>query len=278
VNEFGSVGIDGAIYKSQGIDVKEIPGGCMCCAAGVPLQVAVNRIVRETKPQRLLIEPSGLGHPKRVLDTLQGKHFQKVLSMRASICLIDPQHLSDSRYTTHENFIDQIAMADILVANKTDLCDDKALALFDDYANALQPPKQAIIKTQFAQLDYSLLDLIPAITRQAQYPFYHDNQHHSDSIKSAERDGYQSIGFIFDKETIFDAAKLLALFLQLNKDRIKAVIHTDQGWQVFNMQNQQYEIKDIAGSEDSRIEIIGRLDDLASYKQRLEERLKACVK
>ena len=83
VNEFGSVGIDGAIYEAKGIEVKEIPGGCTCCAAGVPLQVAVNRILKETRPQRLLIEPSGLGHPKRVLDTLRGKYFKEALSLKA---------------------------------------------------------------------------------------------------------------------------------------------------------------------------------------------------
>jgi len=67
VNEFGAVGIDGTVIAGQGVFVKEVPGGCMCCAAGLPMQVAVNRLLREARPDRLLIEASGLGHPRRVL-------------------------------------------------------------------------------------------------------------------------------------------------------------------------------------------------------------------
>ena len=69
VNEFGKIGIDGRVYKANGIEVKEIPGGCMCCAQGLPLQVAVNRLLRETQPDRLIIESSGVGHPGGALNT-----------------------------------------------------------------------------------------------------------------------------------------------------------------------------------------------------------------
>ena len=46
VNEFGAIGIDSAIYQAHGISVKEIPGGCMCCTAGVPMQVAINQLLK----------------------------------------------------------------------------------------------------------------------------------------------------------------------------------------------------------------------------------------
>ncbi|WP_411727399.1 CobW family GTP-binding protein [Methyloglobulus sp.] len=112
VNEFGQVGIDGAIFAASGAIVREVPGRCLCCAVGLPFQVAVNRLLTEVKPDRLLIEPTGLGHPKRVLDRLAGGYFQAVLDVRTTICLVDPRKLSDSRYTSHENFVDQIALSD----------------------------------------------------------------------------------------------------------------------------------------------------------------------
>lgn len=65
VNEFGKIGIDGAIYSAAGITVKEVAGGCLCCAVGLPFQVSVNRLLKEVRPDRLLIEPTGLGHPKK---------------------------------------------------------------------------------------------------------------------------------------------------------------------------------------------------------------------
>lgn len=64
VNEFGEVGIDGALLADSGAMIKEIPGGCMCCVNGLPMQVGLNTLLRQGKPDRLLIEPTGLGHPE----------------------------------------------------------------------------------------------------------------------------------------------------------------------------------------------------------------------
>ncbi|KEP73703.1 hypothetical protein HR12_01745, partial [Microbacterium sp. SUBG005] len=54
-------GIDGALLADSGAMVKEIPGGCMCCVNGLPMQVGLNTLLRQGKPDRLLIEPTGLG-------------------------------------------------------------------------------------------------------------------------------------------------------------------------------------------------------------------------
>lgn len=275
VNEFGSVGIDGAIYKAKGIDVKEIPGGCMCCAAGVPLQVAVNRILRETQPHRVLIEPSGLGHPKRVLDTLQGEHFKEALSLKASICLIDPRNLSDDRYTTHENFIDQIAIADIVVANKKDVCDKDSLEHFDKYMSAFKPAKQAIIKTQYGQLDAELLDYEIATKRETKFPHFHSIRNINDSKDDKIRDGYYSEGWRYPKETVFNFDKLNRYFYSFENTRIKAIFNTNKGWMIFNIQDVLKEIHDIDSSNDSRLEMISR-DQTLLNKNEVESEIMNC--
>ena len=277
VNEFGSVGIDGAIYKAKGIDVKEIPGGCMCCAAGVPLQVAVNRILKETRPHRLLIEPSGLGHPKRVLDTLQGEHFIKVLSMHASICLIDPNNLSDSRYTANENFIDQIAIADVLVANKIDSCDSETMQQFDEFVLTLTPSKQSIIKTQFGKIEAEILNYISTTKHEAKYPFHHEHSHQSKQNNQITSNT-NTIGFNYPKELVFDYERISKLLLGFKQEiRIKAVIHTNKGWKIFNIQNQQKQISDIEYSDDSRLEFIDWHAHTDSYQNTLEDKIKHCI-
>jgi len=278
VNEFGSIGIDGAIYKAKGIEVKEIPGGCMCCVAGLPLQVAINRILSETKPQRLLIEASGLGHPKRVLDTLQGEHFQQSLAMNASICLIDPRNLLDKRYLEHENFIDQIMLADVLVANKTDLCDAPTLQNFDDFASRLTPAKLKIIKTQMGRIDASLLSTKTDSSRQAQFPHFHEFKHHHTASDSAEKDGYNSIGWKFNKEVIFDYDGLTKFLEQFSTIRIKAIMHTNQGWMVFNIQNQEKDFFEIEAAQDSRLEILVATHNKPILdKAALEQQLNQCI-
>lgn len=69
VNEFGAVGIDAVAISSSAeaaggtVTVKQIAGGCMCCAQAGMLLPAIAQIVRQVKPDRVLVEPSGLGHP-----------------------------------------------------------------------------------------------------------------------------------------------------------------------------------------------------------------------
>ncbi len=66
--------------------------------------------------------------------------FKNALELRASICLVDPEKLKDSRYTTHETFIDQIALSDVLVANKLDLADQEAIKLFHQWSRTAYCP------------------------------------------------------------------------------------------------------------------------------------------
>ncbi len=84
VNEFGEIGIDGALMSEQGALIKEVPGGCMCCTAGVPMSVGINALLR-TKPDRLLIEPTGLGHPKQVMAVLTSEQYQPYVDLKATI-------------------------------------------------------------------------------------------------------------------------------------------------------------------------------------------------
>ena len=90
VNEFGRVGIDGerladAAGDGPGVAIREVAGGCMCCAVGVPTRVAVTEILRRVRPDRLLIEPSGLGHPAGLFDLLQGPQLRAHLRARGLI-------------------------------------------------------------------------------------------------------------------------------------------------------------------------------------------------
>lgn len=125
VNEFGEIGVDGSLLngqysKEQGIFIREVPGGCMCCASGLPMQIALNQLLSKAKPDRLLIEPTGLGHPKEVLQVLSAEYYKKVLSVQKTLTLVDARKLTDQRYTSHDTFNQQIAIADTIIGNKLD--------------------------------------------------------------------------------------------------------------------------------------------------------------
>jgi G3E family GTPase len=277
VNEFGKIGIDGAIFSAAGATVKEIPGGCLCCAVAVPFQVTINRLLKEVRPDRLLIEPTGLGHPKKVLDMLLSDAFKDVLDLRASICLVDPEKLKDNRYTTHENFVDQIALSDVLVANKMDLADVEAVELFYHWAEKSKPTKAMIAQTTQGQLDVVWLDISRNHQRQASYP----NAHQITKIKPVDSvqsqfnnfaDGYQDFGFIFPIGSCFDFRKLNKVFSQFKVERIKAVLYTNKGWYIVNCATGNITITPTLPATNSRIEII----DMKNYSQDFSTALNLC--
>ena len=266
VNEFGSIGIDGAIYAVHGVKVKEVAGGCMCCIAGVPMQVAINSLLKEIRPDRLLIEPTGLGHPKKVLDILKGEGFATSLKLQVSFCLLDPNSLKNTQYTEHENFIDQIAMCDVLIANKMDLADEESLRLFDQLASSSSPAKQLVVKTQFGQLNKEWLDLDPVGERHAVYANHH---HDLDKID----DGFHTLAWVYDEGTMFNLDRLKSSLNQLQLTRVKGIVKTDQGWMLINALADQITINTITEDQTpstSCIEIIYQKLD----KQYLEQQFK----
>ncbi len=247
VNEFGDAGIDGALYERRGIAIKEVPGGCLCCTAGVPLQTAVNRLLREARPQRLLIEASGLGHPARVIDTLRNEHFRNVLDLHATLCLIDPRNLLDRRYTGHETFNDQITVADILIANKTDLCTPPALQAFQKLVNRLDPPKQVVAQTRFGRLDPQWLDLDSDPGRCTRHETGHDHD---------PGGGWRQQSWRFPPTTRFHQQQLVDTLLRLDQPRIKALIQTEVGWRHISLVEKEQSSHETPPQQESRIVVI----------------------
>lgn len=133
VNEFGEVGIDGALLAESGALLKEISGGCMCCVNGLPMQVGLNTLLRQGKPDRLLIEPTGLGHPRQILDILTAAVYEPWIDLRATLCILDPRQLLEEKIVANDNFRDQLTAADIIVANKSDRATPESEAAFANW-------------------------------------------------------------------------------------------------------------------------------------------------
>ncbi len=96
INEFGQIGLDAALLTTDdaGISLAEVAGGCLCCVNGVPFQVGLSRLLRKAKPDRLLIEPSGLGHPAELLAQLGAPPWQSVLALQPCLTVLDAAALA----------------------------------------------------------------------------------------------------------------------------------------------------------------------------------------
>ena len=160
VNEFGEIGVDGSLVQGQQSEkqqvfIREVPGGCMCCAAGLPMQIALNQLLNGAKPDRLLIEPTGLGHPKEVLQVLSTDHYRQVLSLQKNITLVDARKLADVRYTQHDTFNQQIAIADTVVGNKLDLYQEGDTQKLEAYVAEVGRPNTKVVFAQHGVIPFA---------------------------------------------------------------------------------------------------------------------------
>lgn len=274
VNEFGEVGVDGAILQGQGAVVREVPGGCLCCVAGVPMQVALNRLIAREKPDRLLIEPSGLGHPARVLELLRSPQYRRVLELKATLGLVDPRKLGDERYTGHSSFRDQLNLADILVGTKDDLLTESDRQRFMDWSQSFQPPKAASGLVRHGEFPLQWLDTAANSEMRAENPQAHGEVSAGalslldltgpqyvvapKDCRRFEGKGYgpERCGWVFGSAIRFDCERLVSLFWELNVARAKAVMATDKGWRVFNLSDGVLSDYEMNTAVDSRLEVI----------------------
>ncbi|NDL65788.1 CobW family GTP-binding protein [Acerihabitans arboris] len=270
VNEFGEIGVDGALLADSGAVLKEIPGGCMCCVNGLPMQVGLNTLLQRNTPDRLLIEPTGLGHPKQILSLLTSPVYESWLSLRATLCLLDARQLGDARYSDNENFRDQLAAADVIIANKQDGYQPRDRLLLADWTARHAGGRQVIDAVQ-GRVPLALLDLSRMNTRALPDGAHHHGHAAPRAGLAALRlpgntgwrralnqgQGYHACGWIFDGATTFDTVGLLEWARLAPVERVKGVMRIPEGTLQVNRQGQDLRIETLpAPPPDSRIELI----------------------
>ncbi len=292
VNEFGEIGVDGSLLQGQyteenGIFIREVPGGCMCCAAGLPMQIALNQLLSRSKPDRLLIEPTGLGHPIEVLQALSAEHYREVLAIQKIVTLVDARKLSDSRYTEHATFNQQIAIADIVVGNKQELYAEGDKAKLETYTETYCAPDVKVIFTQQGLLD---LDYLQGATNSSVQSHHDHHQNQAEYLSQNEApipekayvkaenkgEGFESIGWRFVASTTFNYNKLIAFLSGLVAERMKAVFITENGVFGYNLTSDRLTEVELDDCSESRIEIID-VSSSQAINERWEAQLLACI-
>lgn len=269
MNEFGQIGVDQQLLpQDEGYAVKELLGGCLCCSSQLPMHIALARLLSEQKPDRLFIEPTGLGHPSQLFDQLTEPHWQSSLAMRALITVVDGSRLHDTNWVKQNLYEDQLKAAQIVVVSHTDVMtfeDDQALVLLKD---EYQPYHQEWIKIENGQLALNKIDVAARLTERSIQPLLKLQKQMTETevvkeinqlpyhyVESAQ--GYIVAGWKLPKRWKFEFYALLDLLcVQQDWLRIKGIFNTDQGWKVFNFNPDQFNYKSGEEGIDNRIEII----------------------
>jgi len=282
VNEFGEVGLDGHLLagnSSEDIFVREVPGGCMCCTNGLPVQIALNRLLRKARPQRLLIEPTGLGHPAEIIALLQSNLYRDILDLRATLTLVDARHLDDDKYLSNSTFQQQLQVADVIIGNKEDCYSDADRQRLINYCTGFFADK-SLFFCRWGKLDPALLDRdnrqppTQDIALETASPFTVDLPEPLPACgylhKSRTADGYSSSGWIFSPDFTFDYAGIFALLSGCEEERVKAVFITEQGVFGFNKSGDVLSEIELDDALDSRLEIIQDMEiDQETWQKRL---------
>lgn len=285
VNEFGEIGIDAAVIAAAGGDVavRDVAGGCICCTSAPLLRVAINRVLRERRPDRLLIEPTGLGHPARIVDSLRDAWMSKALDLKGVVCLVDPRQFAQQRYRDHDVYADQVMLADVLVANKCDLATVGQLEAFERDAGRMYPPKVVIAQVNGGRIAPAWLDLSASPDRSAAHPGAHGAPAAPSAARTViplaatapaepgtfvRRDGAslgeRSCGWLFARDTWFDGPALSALFASFADrsidgvalHRAKGVFRIDRDWALFSWVDGAWDMEPVAWRRDSRFEVV----------------------
>jgi len=260
VNEFSETGVDGARLAREGVYLREVAGGCMGCSAAVMLQVELNRLLREARPHRLLVEPTGLGHPMELLQFFQSENYRDVLSPRATICLLDARRLSEQKFLDSPLWSQQKQSADVLLGSKADLWAPEDRAAFD--AICAEQPFLAcgIAPAAGGSFNPAWLDA-PAGSRDDDRHHHHHHHH---------EDGPKVYDLAFSADTRFDAEALRAVLMELEWERVKGSVHTAEGPMRVDGTTGEVNIVPEPGEATNRLQVIG---EAVAEKAVLEERI-----
>ena len=267
VNEFGEIGIDGAVLSDNGIPVAEIAGGCLCCVAGPQMSNTVAKMLRDVAPDRLMIEASGLAHAASVIDELKTPPLDQSLEIGAVFTVVDPRQFVTPDYAQQALYKDQIGVCDVLVASKTDLCSPEVLAEFREKAAKLFPPKALVAEVDNAQMNIEWLDI----------PVVEKSRYRLKTLPDNTM-GFQSQGFTFAAGQDFDGERLTNFFNDLPEMteglvRAKGVFQVLGTWVWLNWVDGQWGASQVSWRRDSRFELIAKSFDADLIEKKLTEAL-----
>lgn len=273
MNEFGQIGVDQHLLpQTAGYEVKELLGGCLCCSSQLPMQIALSRLIQESQPDRLFIEPTGLGHPAQLLEQLTEPHWQSMIQMRALMTVVDGSRLHHSTWSTQNLYQDQLKAAQIVVISHADQMNDADEQALDILKNEYLAYVQHWFRVDNGEIEFAKIDqayqgverkIQPLIQLQRKLqtgealPVIKQLPYHY--VETAQ--GYTVAGWKFSKKWQFDFYDLLDVLCE-QKDwlRIKGIFNTNQGWMSFNFNPEQLNYKSAEENIDNRIEVICQND------------------
>lgn len=280
-NEFGEVGIDGGFLKDAGIQITEMNSGCICCSLVGDFGKNLNEVITKYHPDRILIEPSGVGKLSDVMKSVIDIEKEQPVKLNALVTVVNALKASKQMKAFGEFFNNQIEYATTVILSRSQNATPEQLEFCVKQIQALNPKAsvittdwdaikgEQILKTMEGQDNLEMKVLAEA--RHAQDEAEHHHEHGEDCTCGCHdhdhEHGHHHADDVFTswgKETPhkFERAKLEEILKQFVEDdkilRSKGMVEgTDGKWIYFDMVPGEYEIRDGEPDYTGRIVVIG---------------------
>ena len=187
-NEFGEIGIDGGFLKEAGIQITEMNSGCICCSLVGDFRAALKKVVEQYHPDRILIEPSGVGKLSDVTRAVETIADEEDVKLNSFVTVADVNKVRLYMKNFGEFYNDQVSHASTILLSRTGSASEekieKAVAMLRE-----KNPKATIVTTDWNQLTGAQIlkamesedDFVQALLEQARQTVEeHEHHHHYD--------------------------------------------------------------------------------------------------
>ena len=151
-NEFGEIGIDGGFLKDSGIEIREMNSGCICCSLVGDFGTSLKEVITTYHPDRIIIEPSGVGKLSDVIKAVKGVDVDCEISLNSYTTVADVNKCKMYMRNFGEFFNNQVEYAGAIIMSRTDIIDEKKAQQVMELLRGING-KAAIITTPIEKLD-----------------------------------------------------------------------------------------------------------------------------
>lgn len=278
-NEFGEIGIDGGFLKDAGIEITEMNSGCICCTLVGDFSKALRKVIEEYHPDRVLIEPSGVGKLSDVSKAIEHVKKEADIEIEGRITIVDGKKAKMYLKNFGEFFKDQVAYANTIVVSRTQMMEDHSI---EECVKMLREENKeaSIISTSWDKLSKEAIEhalspdtQLEGIFEEEKCPVcshehhhegacgcghehHHHHHHHADEIFTSW--GQETAHKYTEEELDFLLKALSETEGYGTILRAKGIVELENGsWKQFDLVPQEYEVRESTADYTGRLCVIG---------------------
>ena len=275
-NEFGEIGIDGGFLKDAGIEIREMNSGCICCSLVGDFGASLKEVVEKYHPDRILIEPSGVGKLSDVIKAVQGVEEDVDIQLNSYTTVVDAKKCKMYMRNFGEFFDNQVQYAGAIIMSRTDIVDEKKAMESMELLRSINE-KAAIITTPIEKLDGKKIlevmehpvSLADELLKEEHEHHHHDHDdecgcgHHHDHHHHHADEVFTSWGRETIKKFTREGLEKMLESLSASEEygvilRAKGMLPAEDGtWIYFDMVPEETEIREGSPEYTGRLCVIG---------------------